>query len=343
MDKLYKYYGGLLDLGSSRDLNCKIIAHRGYHADVAQNTIAAFVAAIENGFKWLEIDVRKTADGIYVMSHDNAVTMYNNGVSVAVNIANSNYSNIKTYTWDAEGKYKLCTLQAVFNAMKVYDVWMIVDLKSGSNKEVMEIATLSGANDRVMITYKAADSIDLYKKYDSVPIRIYASNYSKILELQESTVNPLYADFNTQGDYQAIPKALAAGIPMIFSGCTLDNKAIWQVLASGVMANLDLNISFDDFYNALNVDYDVVATITPSAQSVSISVSGTTSITATSNVLTPGGYVYGYTLDPQIATVVQETWGANVSFTITGVSAGQTMLRLFTGSGELIDIPVSVE
>lgn len=343
MNKLYDYQGNALDVGwGSRDINCKIIAHRGYHAVAAQNTIQAFEDASVNGFNWIEIDVRKTADGIYVMSHDNAVTMYNNGSAVSVNIASANYSTIKNYTWDSTGEYKLCTLQAVFNAMKLHDMKMIVDLKTGSNAEVMELATLSGAVDRIMLTYKSGDSLDLYTKYDSVPIRIYASYYDAILNLQENTTNPLYADFNTQGDYGAIPKALAAGIPLIFSGCTVDNQKIWQVLASGVMANNNLNISYDSFVDMLSIDYDVDATITPSSQNVNVTTNGIASISATSNVVTAGGYIYGYTLNPKIATVIQNTWGSTVSFEVTGVATGSTVLKLFTGSGEIVDIPVTV-
>lgn len=343
MDKLYTYQGVELDVrGRTPDINCKIIAHRGYHVVAAQNTIAAFIEASEAGFTWIEIDIRKTADGIYVMSHDNAVTMYNNGTAVSVTISSANYSTIKNYTWDSAGKYKLCTLQATFNAMKLYDMHMILDLKSGSNAEIMELASLCGATDRVMLTWKSADSYDLYKKYDFVPVRIYASEYDNILAMQENTVNPLYADFNTQGNYQAIPKALAAGLPLIFSGCTLENKNIWQVLANGVMANNNLNISYEDFVEALDVDYDVVATISSSASSINVSKGGRSTITASSNVSTPGGYVFGYTLDPTIATVVQTSWGSSVSFTVTGVASGSTTLRLFTGSGTVINIPVVV-
>ncbi len=322
--------------------NCKIIAHRGYHVSAAQNTIAAFEAAAEAGFTWIEIDIRRTADGRYIMSHDNAVTMYNNGSAVSVNIGNANYSAIKGYTWDKAGQYKLCTLQAVFNAMKLYDMKMICDLKSGSNAEVMEVAAMCGAVDRVMLTYWSGD-IDLMKKYDAVPVRIYPSSFETILTLQEQTVNPLYADMNVQGtDNVHMQNALAAGIPIIFSGCTLDNKAKWCVLASGCMANLNLNITYEQFVEALDVDYDVAATITLSAQSVSIASGASATLTAASDVSTPGGYVYGYTLDPRVATVMQTQFGASAGFTVNGVAAGSTVLRLFTGSGEIVDILVTV-
>ncbi len=326
-----------------RQINCKIIAHRGYHVTAAQNTIAAFKAASDAGFNWIEIDIRKTADGFYIMSHDNSVEMYNNGSAVSVTVSSANYSTIKNYTWDSAGKYKLCTLQAVFNAMKLYDMRMICDRKSGSNAEIMEIAAMCGAVDRVMLTYNASDDINLYKKYDSVPVRYYASNYNTILYLQENTVNPLYCDMNVQStDNSVIQNALAAGIPLIFSGCTLENKEKWVVLASGCMANNSLNISYEDFVEALDVDYDVVASITASASSVSVSAGGTANVTASSDVTTPGGYVYAYTLNPAVATVVQSTWGNSISTTITGVSSGTTTLRLFTGSGEVKDIPVTV-
>ena len=362
MDKLYNYKGALLSITDKSlllsdipadaktvgkkimmsDSNCKIIAHRGYHVSAAQNTIAAFEAAAAAGFTWIEIDIRRTADGRYVMSHDNAVTMYNNGSAVSVNIANANYSMIKDYTWDKAGQYRLCTLQAVFNAMKLYDMKMICDLKSGSNAEAMEIAVMCGAVDRVMLTYKSGD-IDLMKKYDAVPVRIYPSSFETILTLQEQTVNPLYADMNVQGtDNVHMQNALAAGIPIIFSGCTLDNKAKWCVLASGCMANLNLNITYEQFVEALDVDYDVAATITPSAQSVSIASGASATLTAASDVSTPGGYVYGYTLDPRVATVMQTQFGASAGLTVNGVAAGSTVLRLFTGSGEIVDIPVTV-
>lgn len=330
-----------------KDINCKIIAHRGYHVIAKQNTIDAFKDASKEGFSWVEVDIRKTADGIYVMSHDNAVTMYNNGSAVSVNITNSNYETIKNYTWDSAGQYKLCTLQAVFNAMKVYDMKIICDRKTGTNAEIMDIATMCGAVDRVLLSYgsfaQAHADVNLLKKYDTVPIRIYPSDYANASSVIEDITNPTYADINaTSVNNNVIQTAMACGIPIIFSGCTRDNYPIWSVLASGCMANLDLNISYDDFYEMLNNDYDVVSTITPSVESVSVARESTANVTAQSNVSTRGGYVYGYTLNPAIASVVQLTFGSSVSFTITGVSAGSTTLRLFTGSGEIVEIPVVV-
>lgn len=52
-----------------------LIAHKGGNAGAA-NTIANFEAAISNGYKILEGDVRFTSDSVPVLSHDAAVSGY---------------------------------------------------------------------------------------------------------------------------------------------------------------------------------------------------------------------------------------------------------------------------
>lgn len=47
-----------------------ILAHRGYHAHVPENTMAAFEAAVALGVNGIETDVRQTCDGELVLIHD---------------------------------------------------------------------------------------------------------------------------------------------------------------------------------------------------------------------------------------------------------------------------------
>ncbi|HET7061229.1 MAG TPA: glycerophosphodiester phosphodiesterase family protein, partial [Nitrosospira sp.] len=47
-----------------------LIAHRGYHAMVPENTLAAFEAAVSIGANGIETDVRFSRDGLPVLIHD---------------------------------------------------------------------------------------------------------------------------------------------------------------------------------------------------------------------------------------------------------------------------------
>jgi glycerophosphoryl diester phosphodiesterase len=57
----------------------KIIAHRGFSGRAPENTMAAFLAAIEFGVDGLELDVHRSKDGELVVCHDEAVERTTNG------------------------------------------------------------------------------------------------------------------------------------------------------------------------------------------------------------------------------------------------------------------------
>jgi glycerophosphoryl diester phosphodiesterase len=48
----------------------QVLAHRGYHAEAHENTLAAFAAALRLGVDGIETDVRLSADGKAVIMHD---------------------------------------------------------------------------------------------------------------------------------------------------------------------------------------------------------------------------------------------------------------------------------
>ena len=47
-----------------------LIAHRGFSCQAPENTVPAIKKAAEYGYDTVEIDVRQTADGVWVVSHD---------------------------------------------------------------------------------------------------------------------------------------------------------------------------------------------------------------------------------------------------------------------------------
>lgn len=50
-----------------------VIAHRGSHLNVPENTLAAYESAIKEGADYVEIDLRTTKDGHLVIMHDASI------------------------------------------------------------------------------------------------------------------------------------------------------------------------------------------------------------------------------------------------------------------------------
>lgn len=56
-----------------------VVAHRGCWTDTAENSLAAIEACIAMGVDVVELDVRRTADGVLVLMHDESVDRTTNG------------------------------------------------------------------------------------------------------------------------------------------------------------------------------------------------------------------------------------------------------------------------
>jgi glycerophosphoryl diester phosphodiesterase len=56
-----------------------VVAHRGAHKTVPENTLASLEKAIELGTDYVELDVRRTKDGVLVLMHDASVNRMTDG------------------------------------------------------------------------------------------------------------------------------------------------------------------------------------------------------------------------------------------------------------------------
>jgi len=67
---------GELPLKPPRHGGVYVVAHRGAHEGIPENTLAAYEKAIELGVDFVEIDVRTTKDGRFVSIHNDTVDGY---------------------------------------------------------------------------------------------------------------------------------------------------------------------------------------------------------------------------------------------------------------------------
>lgn len=59
--------------------NTYVIAHRGAHIGIPENTLAAYQKAIDLGCDFIEIDIRTTKDNKFVSIHNSTIDAYVNG------------------------------------------------------------------------------------------------------------------------------------------------------------------------------------------------------------------------------------------------------------------------
>ena len=133
----------------------QIIAHRGLSGIEVENTDVAFVAAGENSYYGIEADVRKTADGKFVMCHDADLERIS---GQKIDVESSTLAQLQEIPLlNKDGKkdesIHLTTLENYISICKEYNKQAILELKSVFTKdeivEIVEIIASLGYLDRV--------------------------------------------------------------------------------------------------------------------------------------------------------------------------------------------------
>ena len=135
--------------------DARIIAHRGLSGIEVENTETAFVAAGENSYYGIEADVRKTADGKFVMCHDADLERIS---GQKIDVESSTLAQLQEIPLlNKDGKkdesIHLTTLENYISICKEYNKQAILELKSVFTKdeigEIVEIIASLGYLDRV--------------------------------------------------------------------------------------------------------------------------------------------------------------------------------------------------
>ena len=78
----------------------ELIAHRGLHnKDIKENTIEAFLNAIDNNYDGIELDIRYTKDKEIVVLHDSFINRTSDGKG---KLSNYNYKDLKKYNFGSK-------------------------------------------------------------------------------------------------------------------------------------------------------------------------------------------------------------------------------------------------
>lgn len=141
---VFTAFGGLFGGGQQKQI-C-MIAHRGYSGMYHENTELAFRKAAEHGSGGAETDVRITADGEFVCSHDGDITLKD---GTELTIADHTLAELTAQPLKNKkligGDVYLCTFRKYLEVMKENDMVCFIELKgSYTDEQVNQVFTLAG-------------------------------------------------------------------------------------------------------------------------------------------------------------------------------------------------------
>jgi glycerophosphoryl diester phosphodiesterase len=148
----------------------QIIGHRGARGLAPMNTVASIKAALQAGVDWIEFDVRRTKDGVIVLSHDKTTR------KMAVwprRISRTRYATLaKAKTYRGE---PIATITEAFKAIGA-KAKINVEIKSkgcaGIVTDHIERMVKAGANyDRFLVSsFKTERLREIHRLNDHVPL-----------------------------------------------------------------------------------------------------------------------------------------------------------------------------
>ncbi len=158
------------------DQKVTLIAHRGYRAVAPENTSAAFNEAGKAGFWGAECDIYRTADGVWIVSHDShTYRMMNKSAFIEketyddlmkMNVDNG--SNIENYP-----NLSFCSLEKYIQICNSYNMTAVIELKGKNNTEHYD------------------EIVDMVKKYNAEAVYI-SFQFENLKKIRELTDAPIY-------------------------------------------------------------------------------------------------------------------------------------------------------
>ncbi len=146
-------------------MSCKIIAHRGANKKAPQNTLPAFITAIEEGTDGFETDVHLTKDGIPVICHNYTIDATSDGTG---DVTSYKLEEIKKFDF---GSY----FSKEFKETPLPTLDEFLEITSASNAEIINIELKCPRDGNItLLVEKTLESVKKYGCLDRVIISSFS-------------------------------------------------------------------------------------------------------------------------------------------------------------------------
>jgi glycerophosphoryl diester phosphodiesterase len=131
--------------------NLAVIAHRGNHSDVPENTLEAFQKAIDCGADYVEVDVRTTSDGRFVVMHNATVDKMTNGTGVIKDLRFGDIKKLEIKNYRNDGiTYSVPSFEEVLQVCKGR-IKIYLDFKDGDVEKAFQLIKKYGMEKDVAV------------------------------------------------------------------------------------------------------------------------------------------------------------------------------------------------
>lgn len=220
--------------------NTKMIAHRGLSGIERENTYPAFVAAGNRSYYGVETDVHVTADGQFVIIHDETTERVSLGAS-SVNVEECTFDELKDIVLpDLDGStlrrdIKIPLLADYINICKKYGKKCVLELKNrfkteDISKMTEQIRALGYLDSMIFISFSYENCADLRVLLPDAEIQFLTSEPMNDEILKKLIDNRLDLDiYYSRMDKEWVQKLHSLGIKVNVWTC--DNKEHGEALA----------------------------------------------------------------------------------------------------------------
>ena len=174
-----------------------VVAHRGDWRNSPENSLQAFQNCIDMGVDMVEIDVRRTSDGVLVVMHDNTLDRCSNGKG---KISDHTYAELQKLNLKSQHgvttRHKIPTLEETLNLCKD-KILINVDKGYDYFQEVLQLTEKTGTTQQVIIKsgkmpeQVLAENADVIKKAIYMPI-ISLDGKNAAMQVEENLkLNPV--------------------------------------------------------------------------------------------------------------------------------------------------------
>ena len=237
---------------AQKPLAIEVLGHRGGRYEVDENTLTAFQTAYKNGVHSFETDIRLTADGDLVISHDASLKRM---CGVDVIVENTTRKELKSYK-SLKGNEVLFVdeLAAFFAPRDIrYIEW---EMKTNSYTPEQLKEYCDKLYNAVMPS-KPAGAAYIFSSFDTRAITTMKALHSDA-DCMYLTSRPV--------EKAVLDKAEELGVKRL--GCNLggtSRKAMKEAHKRGMIVNLWPGGSLEDFQLAVNIGADIACTDYPQA------------------------------------------------------------------------------